>query len=151
MKKVICLIGISLFFVSMGLVSCAPGQKTIITKSNLPALKGTWSGWTTFSSFEAFSVQTTMEIDNDSVPLKGKITLINLPDKVAFAFPADAKTAGNNMIIDFANGRISDQGTLLGVSGQNFLELTLFVGEKMKMDGWFYYYGAKGTMTLTKK
>jgi len=24
-------------------------------------------------------------------------------------------------------------------------------GEKMKMSGWFYYYGMKGTVELTKK
>jgi hypothetical protein len=151
MKKTICLVGIGLLLVSMVLASCAPVQKTILTKSNLSTLKGTWQGWTTFSSFEGNPVVTTMEINNDTVPLIGKIFLYNLPQKIADIFPGVALSASNNITIDFANGEISSQGTLIGQSGKNFLELTLLAGEKMKMSGWFYYYGIKGTMDLTKK
>ena len=151
MKKVFCLVSIGLFFVSMVMMSCAPGQKTIITKSNLPTLKGNWEGWTTPDSSQASSIRTTLEIYNDTIPLQGKITLINLPEPVAFALAAEAKTAGNNAIINFGNGMISSQGTLIVQSGQDFLEFTLFVGEKMKMHGWFYYYGFRGTVDLTKK
>jgi len=150
-KKVICLFGIGLLFVSMVMIGCATVQKTIITKSNLPTLIGKWEGWTTFGSVETLSVMTTLEIYNDTIPVQGKITLIHLPDSVAFAFPADAKTAGDNAIINFPNGMISDQGTLISQSGQDFLEFTLFVGEKIKMNGRFYYYGFRGTMHLTKK
>ena len=53
MKKTIGLVGIGLFFVSMVFAGCAsmtPGQKTIVTKENLSTVKGTWQGWTTFSS-----------------------------------------------------------------------------------------------------
>ena len=91
-----------------------------------------------------------MEIDNDTVPVKGRITLQSLPHGVAAIFPADAKTA-SSVIIEFANAHVSDQGTLIATAGQNFLELTLFTGEKTKINGWFYYYGGKGTVTLTKK
>ncbi len=150
MKKRVCLVGIGLLLVSMVLLSCAP-VKTVITKSNLPTLRGTWEGWTTFSSFEGKPVLTTMEINNDTVPIKGKIFLYNLPQKIADIFPGVALSAGNNITMDFANGEISDQGTLIGRSGKNFLELTLLAGEKMKMSGWFYYYGTKGTVELTKK
>jgi hypothetical protein len=132
-------------------VSCAPVQKTIVTKSNLSTLKGTWQGWTTFSSASSRPVLTTLQITNDTVPVQGNITLNNLPADVAGIFPADAKTAGNDVTIEFKNGMISDQGTLIGQTGQNFLELTLAAGEKMKMSGWFYYYATKGTMDLTKK
>jgi hypothetical protein len=151
MRRVLCLAGVSLLLVSMVLVSCAPVQKTMVTKSNLSTLKGTWQGWTTFSSVQSSPIRTTLEITNDTVPVRGRITLDNLPGAVASIFPADAKTAGNDVTIDFKNGMISDQGTLIGQTGQNFLELTLSVGEKMKMNGWFYYYGAKGTVELTKK
>ena len=151
MKKAICLVGMGLLLVSMVWVSCAPMQKTVITKSNLSTLKGTWQGWTTFSSVQSNPILTTLKITNDAVPVQGNITLNNLPDSVALAFPADAKTAGGNVTIDFKNGLITDQGTLLGQSGQNFLELTYYAGEKMKMNGWFYYYGTKGTVELTKK
>ena len=151
MRRAICLAGVSLLLVSMVLVSCAPVQKTMVTKSNLSTLKGTWQGWTTFSSVQSSPIRTTMEITNDTVPVRGRITLESLPSAVASIFPADAKTAGNDVTIDFKNGMISDQGTLIGQTGQNFLELTLSVGEKMKMNGWFYYYAAKGTVELTKK
>jgi hypothetical protein len=130
-------------------VSCAPVQKTIITKNNLSTLKGTWEGWTVFSTFQANPVLTKLEIDNDAVPIKGRINLFNLPQKVADNFPGVPLSAGNNIAIDFANGEISDQGTLIGQTGKNFLELTLLAGEKM--NGWFYYYGSKGTVELTKK
>ena len=151
MKKIICLVGISVLLISIAFVGCAPTQKTMITKSNLPTLKGKWEGWTVFSTFQANPVLTTMEIDNDTVPIKGRINLFNLPQKVADNFPGVPLSAGNNITIDFANGEISDQGTLIGQTGKNFLELTLLAGEKMKMNGWFYYYGSKGTVELTKK
>ena len=151
MRRVLCLAGVSLLLVSMVFVSCAPVQKTMVTKSNLATLKGTWQGWTTFSSVQSSPIRTTLQITNDTAPVRGSITLDNVPDGVASIFPADAKTAGNNVTIDFKNGMISDQGTLIGQSGQNFLELTLSVGEKMKMNGWFYYWAAKGTVELTKK
>jgi hypothetical protein len=92
-----------------------------------------------------------MEINNDTVPVQGKIFLYNLPQRIADIFPGVALSASNNITIDFVNGKISDQGTFIGQTGENFLELTFFTGEKMKMNGWFYYYGSKGTMTLTKK
>ena len=154
MKKAIGLVGMGLFFVSMVFVGCAsmtPGQKTIVTKDTLPTLKGTWSGWTRFSSVMSSSVLTTLVIDNDTVPLQGKITLENLPGPVAFLFPADFVSAGNSATVNFRNARISSEGTVVGTSGENFYELTLYTGEKLKMKGWFYYYGMKGTSEFTKK
>jgi hypothetical protein len=96
-------------------------------------------------------VITTLEFSNATVPLQGRITLDfgNAP-QVARVFPADAKTGGNLAIIEFKNGMISDQGTVIGTTGQNFLELTLRSGEKMKMNGFFYYYGTRGTVEFTK-
>ncbi|MGZ3591730.1 MAG: hypothetical protein ACXU99_13820 [Thermodesulfobacteriota bacterium] len=151
MKKRISLVGIGLLVVSVALSSCAPVQKTMITNSNLSILKGTWQGWTTFSSAQATPVLTTMEINNDTVPLMGKMVLSNLPQPIANIFPGAALPAGNNVTIDFANGEISREGTLINHGGKNFIELTLYAGEKPKLNGWFYYYGVKGTMDLTKK
>ncbi len=143
--------GMALLVVSMVLVSCAPMQKTVITKSNVSALKGNWQGWTTFSSIQSNPVLTTLQITNDTVPVQGNITLTNLPDNIALIFPADAKTAGGNVTIDFKNGTITNDGKLIGQTGMNFLELTYYAGEKPKMTGWFYYYTAKGTVEFTKK
>jgi len=110
------LVGIGLFFRFNGVRGCAsmtPGQKTIVTKDTLPTLKGTWSGWTRFSSVMSSSVLTTLVIDNDTVPLQGKITLENLPGPVAFLFPADFVSAGNSATVNFRNARISSEGPSL--------------------------------------
>jgi hypothetical protein len=151
MKKTICLVGMGLLFVSMALLSCTPA-KTVITQSNLPTLRGTWEGWTTFSSFQANPVLTKFEIYNTTIPLAGTITLYNIPQQIADVIPSSELPVGNNVTINFNNGKITDQGTIIGHGTMgNFLELTLYAGEKMKMSGWFYYYGIKGTMDLTKK
>ncbi len=151
MKKRICLVGVGLLLVSVVMMSCAPMQKTMLTKSSVPLLKGNWQGWTIFSVVPSRPVLTTMQITNDTVPVTGNITLTNLPDMVASYFPADAKTAGGDVTIDFSNGMITDQGTLIARVGENFLEMTYYAGEKAKVDGWFYYYYVKGTVEFTKK
>ncbi len=151
MKRTTCLAGIRLLLVSVTLLSCAPAQKTIVTTSNLSTLKGTWEGWTDFGLGQAPPVLTYLEIINDSPPIQGKITLNQLPGPVALVIPADAKTADNSLIIDFKNGKISNQGTIIAQSGQNFVELTYFGGGKPKLEGWFYYWALKGTLTVTKK
>jgi hypothetical protein len=151
MKNTISLVCIGVLFVSMVGVACTPVQKTLITKNDLPTLKGTWSGWTTFSSAQNTPVLTTLEINNDTVPLQGKITLSNLPAGVAPLFPVESLSAGNQVTIGFKNGKLSDQGTIIGQSGENFLELTYSAGGKPKFDGWFYYYGARGTLSVTKQ
>ncbi len=151
MKRTTCLAGIRLLLVSVALLSCAPAQKTIVTTSNLSTLKGTWEGWTDFGLGQAPPVLTYLEIINDSPPIQGKITLNQLPGPVALVIPADAKTADNSLIIDFKNGKISNQGTIIAQSGQNFVELTYFGGGKPKLEGWFYYWALKGTLSVTKK
>jgi hypothetical protein len=152
MKKPISLVGMGLLFVSLVMMSCAPVQKTMLTKNSAPMLKGNWQGWTTFSVVPSKPILTTLQITNNAFPVEGNITLINLPGEIAAIFPADAKTAGGDVMINFIPGMmITDQGTLLGRSGENFLELTYYTGEKPKLDGWFYYYYAKGTVELTKK
>lgn len=150
MKKTICFVGMGLFFVSMVLLSCAPLQKTVITKDNLSTLKGPWEGWTSFSA-QTRPVLTNLQINNTTIPIAGTITLYNIPQEIANIMPSSALPAGNNVTINFKNGEITNQGNIIGHTGQNFLELTLYAGEKMKMSGWFYYYGIKGTMDLTKK
>jgi hypothetical protein len=44
-----------------------------------------------------------------------------------------------------------NQGTLIGTTGENFLELTSYAGEEPRFDGWFYYYGSRAAVTVTKK
>jgi hypothetical protein len=152
-KKNTSLMVARLLLISVLLAGCAPMQKTVITESTLPTLKGTWSGWTTFSSFETNKVRTTLEISTDKVPIQGKITLHQLPGNVRVFLLIDLKvvSADNSFTLYFKNGTITDSGTILGTNGQNFLDLTYYAGEKQhRFDGRFYFNGGKGDFTATK-
>lgn len=150
MKKTIGLVGMGLLLVSMVWVSCAPMPKTIITKGNLSALKGTWLGSMVTASNNTALLR--LEIYNDTVPVQGKITLMNIPQPIADYIPADEFPSGSKeAVIPFKNGKITDQGTLIGQTGMNFMELTYYAGEKPKLNGWFYFYGLKGTVTVHKQ
>ena len=126
-------------------------KRTVITNSNLSSLKGTWEGWTSFGIGQFRPVLTWVEIVNGSVPIQGKITFNHLPEPVALVFPADAKSADNTITVDFNNGMISNQGTIIDQSGKNIFELTHYDGKKPKLEGWFYYWSVKGTFSVTKK
>jgi len=157
MRKTICLLGMGLLLVPMVLLGCAsmaPGPKTTITPSNVSMLQGQWSGWTTFSNYPDKPVRTTLLFTNATVPLQGSITLdfATVAREVSAVFPADSKSQGGTLaIIEFRNGEISDQGTIIGTSGKNFMELTLRSGETMKLNGFFYYYATRGRVEFTKK
>ena len=153
MKKNSCLMAVGLLFIWMLLAACAPMQKTVITNSNLPTLKGTWSGWTTFSSYQSNPLRTTLEISNDTVPIQGRIILHNFPGIARYfiGIPLEDVRGDNSVILNFKNGKITDNGTLLGTNGQNFLELTYYYeGEKQKLNGRFYFYGGTGDFTAAK-
>jgi hypothetical protein len=151
MARSICAAGIGLVVVSLLLASCASAPRTMVTTSSLPALKGTWEGWTDFGIGQGKPVLTQVTIVNDTVPITTKITLFNLPSEVARVFPAEAKTAGNDVTFEFTGGKITNQGTLIAQSGKDILEITYFAGKKPKIQGWFYYWVTKGTFETYKK
>ena len=151
MRRSMCTVVFGLMVVSLVWISCASTPKTIVTTSNLSVLKGVWEGWTEFGIGQGKPVLTQVEIVNDTVPITTKITLNNLPSEVARIFPAEAKTAGNDVTFQFSDGKISDQGTLIARSGKDVLELTYFSGKKPKIQGWFYYWVTKGTFEAYKK
>ena len=151
MKRAIRLVGMGLFFVSMALMSCAPAQKTIITGNNLPTLKGKWEGWVNFGIGGGPGFMCNLVITNDTPPVQGSVTFVQLPQSFAMIFPADAKTADNSVTVNFRNANISNHGTLIAQSGENLLELTYYGGEKPKIQGWFYYWATKGNFEVSKK
>ena len=80
MKKVICLIAVALMVVS---VAFAAG-KMMITAKDLPDYKGTWQGILGFGETEQYGTSpATLEILNDAVPVKIKLTIANVPSYVA--------------------------------------------------------------------
>ena len=129
-------------FILMGLASYAAMTKEPISEGNLSDLKGKWEGWRTIETRR--DARTELEIDNDTLPLKGKFIFhdVKRPGKMS---------ATGTETLEFDGGRI-ENGNLLLKRGQNYWELSLHKGDgKMKLEGDFFFRGAKGTMTFNKK
>ncbi|MGZ6237911.1 MAG: hypothetical protein ACXWMJ_11420 [Syntrophales bacterium] len=158
MKKVLCLIAVLLLLVGAIIVGCAtvPTTTIILTRNNLPVLQGRWEGSAVFGE----GVHTTMTLDiyNDSLPLKGKVSIQNIPREAANIFPDGFEGSGWESYFD--TGTITDKGGLMIKGrGGNFGEFPLIESEskrlvlegESKLDGWFYLWGAKGAATLHKR
>ncbi len=139
MKKIVFLM-IALMMVA----SVAFAQKSIkITPDKLASLKGTWEGTITFSVGNTAPAK--LEILNDTVPVKGVFTIINLQDQLAQMLGA----TGGQQVASNDEGKITTQGTIMWAGPKNFFEFTQ-TGDK-KGNGWFYWNGARGDVTFTKK
>lgn len=143
MKKIICLVAVVLMIASV--VYAAPKMK--IAAKDLPGLKGTWEGILSFGTMEAGGTSPMkLEILNDAVPVKAKITIENVPDQVSKMY---GLSSGLNTF-EGDNGLITSQGTLIWVGPQgNICELNL-TGEK-KLNVWYFLKGMKGEASLKKK
>ena len=135
-KKLWLLLGISLFLIA----SCAIIPKTPITPNDLALFKGQWEGlrimqWNRMETKDF----TTLEIYNDTLPLKGKLVITFLEGEIRpFAFE---------------NGEIDPQGNLVLTFGDDIkTELSLFKEPtRMKLYGNYYYRRNVGTLLLYKK
>jgi hypothetical protein len=158
MKRIPCLIAVLLLLVEAIIVGCAtvPTTTTILTKKNLSILEGRWEGSAVFAG----GVHTTVTLDiyNDSIPLKGKVSIQNIPKEAANIFPDGFEGSGWESYFD--TGTITDKGGLIiRGRGGNFGEFSLIESEskrsvlegESKLDGWFYLWGAKGAATLHKR
>jgi hypothetical protein len=170
MKKIPCLIAVLLFLAEAIIAGCATTQrtKTTLTKDNLPILQGRWDGPIVFG----VSARTTLILDiyNNSLPLRGKISIQNIPEDAANIFPDGFQGSGWESYFD--TGAITDKGGLIITGrGGNFGEFTLIEGKskdslvegkskdsqdsliegESELDGWFSLWGAKGTATLHRK
>jgi hypothetical protein len=143
MRKIICL---AVAVLMIGLIGCA-GSKVAITPSNVATLKGTWEGTLAFGEFEAQTAPAKLEILNDTLPLRGKLTA-TIPQIVASIFGAQAGTqvAENN------NGKLSNRGTIVWAAedaSKASFEITL-MGEK-NLNAFFFFKGMRGDGNFTKK
>jgi hypothetical protein len=131
---------IILVLASMVFVSYAEMQKIALSQANLADLKGKWVGSRTIGPGTAKN--TDLEISNDSLPVQVKLIFY------------DVKKAGKattTEIKDF-KGKINDQGNLFHKGPDNEVELSLYKDDgKMKLEGTFYWFGSKGTMSFKKK
>lgn len=153
MKKAIRFVGISLLLISITWIGCSTAKikPTTITNHNICLLKGTWEGVTSFGGVaNTIRVPTTMEIYNDTVPLKGKLTMHNVPPVVFNYMNPKPKTLSGDVTIEFKDGIINESGNFVGRQGENYFELTLKVGQRLKMDGWIYYASLNPSVSLTR-
>ena len=133
-----------LFFLLAGLITlsaCATVPISPISPGDVPSFKGTWEGaremiWGRFKSYDP----AIMEVLNDSVPLKGKLTVL-------FMEGTDTR------VFHFDNGTIDSQGNLvLPLKEDTKAVLSFHKGEKkMKLDGYYYYGNYIGRLTVDKK
>jgi len=143
MKKIICLLAVVLMIAS---VAFAAGKMKIAAK-DLPGLKGTWEGIVSFGEFEGGGTSPMkLEILNDAVPVKAKVTVTNIPDPIARLFSVQS---GQN-VFENDGGVITSQGTIFWASpqGTGFMEVSK--GEN-KINFWYFAKGLKGDATLKKK
>jgi len=139
MKKIVFFGVLIPIFILIGWVSYAAMTKEPISESNLSDLKGKWEGWRTVNNR---NFRTELEIDNESLPLKGKFLFheIQRKDKM-----------GGTHTLEFKQGIIKDNNLYLK-RGQDEFDLSLHKGDgKMKLEGDFYSMGHRGTISLNKK
>ncbi len=118
---------------------CATAPRSPISSNDLPLLKGTWEGardmiWGRYRSYD----HTVLEIQNDSVPLRGTI-------RIAFMEGTDPR------VYTFENGTVTPDGSLsvqLEKDVSSFL-LSLYREEKkLKLDGYYRHRSNEGRLTL---
>jgi hypothetical protein len=121
--------------------ACATVPISPIFSSDVPALKGTWEGsrqinWGRYQSYDP----AILEVDNDSIPLRGKLTLLFMEGK-------------DTRVFQFDNGTIDPKGNLLlPLKEDTKAVLSFHKGEnKMRLDGYYYYGNYVGRLTLDKK
>jgi hypothetical protein len=142
MKKILILL-----LVVVMIASVAYAQKKIkIATKDLAGLKGTWTGMLTFQVGQTCPAK--LEILNDTVPIKGKLTIDNVPEQIAQMLAGTAGTASQK-VTENDEGTLTTKGTIMWAGPKNFLEFYL-TGDK-KGEAWFYYNGARGDITLKKK
>ncbi len=143
MKKIICIIAVVLLIAS---VVCAQKKAAVITLEDLPGMKGKWSGVLGFGTpIEGGSSPATLEILNDSVPVKTKLTIENMPAVLT----AEAGLTSGTNVFDEADGVINTKGTILCTGPLGYFEIIKLADKKITVTYW--YRGLKGDGVFTKK
>jgi hypothetical protein len=142
MKKIICLIAVVLMIAGVAIAQ----KKAGITAKDLAGLKGTWAGSVSFGIMQAVSTPATLEILNDTVPVKAKLTLADVPSQIATPL---GLMSGQN-VFESDDGTITTDGTIMWVGKQpkNFFEVS---GGGKQLHVYYYFQGMKGDGTFKKK
>jgi len=147
MKKIVCIIAVVLMVASVVYAQTKAAKG--ITAQDLPAMKGTWRGMLSYGTVtDMGNSPAKLEILNDSVPLKSKLTVENPP---AAATQALGLQSGTNTFE--TDGVITSHGTLLFAdpkgTGVGFFEVTKSGDNKITIFWWYSWL--KGTGSFTKK
>ena len=140
MRRTILGWGVILVIISIAVISYASMEKVAISKENAADLKGNWTGDRSVGPGDTRN--TSLEINSDSLPVQGKFVFYDVkrPGGAVATVPVPFKA------------KINEQGNLLIVGGNTDIELFLYKdGGKMKLEGNYFWYGEKGTMSLKKK
>ena len=137
MKRICYLLVIGIFFGA----ACATVPKIPLQTNELGLLKGEWEGardiyWGLIQTFD----YTHMEIFNDTLPLRGKVSIVFLDEQIP-------------RVYSFENGTVDANGNLIVDSGPDMkINLALYrEKEKMKLYGSYFHGEKEGTLTLYKK
>jgi hypothetical protein len=145
MKKIVCVIAVVLMIASVVYAA----EKKGITAKDIAGLKGTYQGTISFGLTTGMSSGATLEILNDTVPVKGKLTIDSMPDQVAQAFGV---MSGKN-VAENDNGKLTSMGTIMfeaGGDSRSYLEVSLGSSAK-KLNVYYFVKGIKGEGSFTKK
>ncbi len=143
MKKIVCVIAVVLMIVSVVYAQ----KKAGITAKDLAGMKGTYAGTISFGEFDqGGNSACKLEILNDAVPVKAKLTVNDVPAPVASSVGG---TTGQN-VMESDDGTLTTQGTIMFTGpAKGFLEISKSGEKKIKINYWFR--GMKGDGILTKK
>ncbi len=143
MKKIICVLAVVLMVVSVAYAQ----KKAGITAKDLSAMKGTYEGSISFGTFEGGgSSACKLEILNDTVPVKAKLTVSSVPQVVASGL--GISTTPEPMTSE--DGTLTTQGTIMFAGdAKNFCEVSKSGDKKVKVN--YYFKGLRGDGILTKK
>lgn len=142
MKKIICLLAVVLMIASVAIAQ----KKAGITAKDLAGLKGSWQGTVGFGVMESASSAAKLEILNDTVPVKAKLTISDVPSQLASQIGV---TSGQN-VFESDNGSITTGGTIMWIGQQpkNFFEVS---GDAKQLKLNYYFQGLRGDGLLKKK
>ena len=142
MKKIVCTIAVVLMIASVVYAQ----KKAGITAKDLAGMQGTWAGMIAFGVFEGESSACTLEILNDAVPVKAKLTVNQVPNTLAGQLGI---MSGQN-VFESDDGALTTQGTIMFTGpAKGFLEVSKSGEKKIKATYWFK--GLKGDASLSKK
>ena len=142
MKKIICIIAVVLMIASVVYAQ----KKLAITAKDLAGMKGLWEGNISFGIREGMGSSATLEIFNDTVPVKVKLTIRQVPEAVAS--PLGLMSGPN--VFESDDGVLTTQGTIMFTGpAKGFFEISKKSDKKISAAYWFK--GLKGDASFTKK